>query len=46
MAGGWQAESFRNMGLSTRFHLISGRRMLALAWSANGRFLNGQVEFA
>jgi len=42
MAGAWEADSFRNMYLPTRLHLISGWRMLALAWSAKGQFLNRQ----
>jgi hypothetical protein len=42
MAGAWEAASFRDVYLPTRLHLISGRRLPALAWSAKGRFLNGQ----
>jgi hypothetical protein len=42
MAEAWEAESFRDVYLPTRLHRISGRRLPALAWSAKGRFLNGQ----
>ena len=36
IAGAWEAESFRDVYLLTRLHLISGRRLPALAWSAKG----------
>jgi len=42
MAEAWEVESFRDVYLPTRLHLISGRCLPALAWSAKGRFLNGQ----
>jgi hypothetical protein len=42
MAGAWEAEESRDVYLPTRRHLISGRCLPALAWSAKGGFLNGQ----
>jgi hypothetical protein len=42
IAGAWEAESFRDVYLPTRLHRISGRCLPALAWSAEGRFRNGQ----
>jgi hypothetical protein len=42
VAGAWEAASFGDVYLPTRLHLISGRRLPALAWSVKGRFLNGQ----
>ena len=39
IAGAWEAESFRDVYLPTRLHLISRWRLPALAWSAEGRFL-------
>src|SRR5918996_1351260 len=42
IAGAWEAESFRDVYLPSRLHLISGRRPPALALSAKDRFLNGQ----
>jgi hypothetical protein len=41
-AGAWEAEEFREVYLPTRRHFISGQHIPALAWSAKGRFLNGQ----
>jgi hypothetical protein len=42
MLGAWKAEESRDVYLPTRLHLISGRCLPALAWSAKDRFLNGQ----
>jgi hypothetical protein len=42
IAGAWEAKSFRDVYLPSRLPRISRRRLPALAWSAKGRFLNGQ----